>query len=141
MLTIIGHAIRSLVVAGALGSPLFAARCTDQPIRFYVYPVATLQDGVTTVSAAVQGDGNWYTGGRINICSATYDATVVLPTKRKMTFIFPAPIPGSFVDTPIPAGSYSISTFVNVRNLLCVGCANPHNPFTTHVAMQLPSLI
>jgi len=142
----IRFAIRTLFLVGGLSSSLFAARCTEQPLRFFIYPVTTLQDGTTTVPSAIKGDGNWYTDGggmvaRINICSETYDATLTLSTKRKLTVTFPAPIAGSYVDSPIPAGSYSVSGFINVRNLLCSGCANPHNTFTTHIGTQLPSLI
>ncbi|MBI4910223.1 MAG: hypothetical protein HY820_41780 [Acidobacteria bacterium] len=114
----------------------WAARCTDQPLRVYVYPTATMPDGVTTVPSAITNDGNWYDAS-IQYCSGTYDAVLnLLVSKRKLRFTFPSPIPNSTIQEDIPAGTYSVNGFINVRNILCVGCSNPHQPFTTRVGTQ-----
>ncbi len=122
-----------LLVCSAIG---WAGKCTDQPLRFYIYPTATLPDGVTTVPSAIKGDGNWY-DAQIMICSGTNDGVMnLLIGKRKLNFTFPAPIPNSVIEQSMTAGTYSVNGFINVRNILCAGCANPHQPFTTRVGTQ-----
>ncbi|MBI2687251.1 MAG: hypothetical protein HYX27_13110 [Acidobacteria bacterium] len=137
-----GPAAKAVMVLAASAGTVAAQKCSDQPLRFYLYPAATLPDGVSTVTAAVTGDGNWYDAS-IKNCGGTYDAVLNLlaGSKRRLTFIFPSPIPSSYVDVPIPAGTYQKSGFINVRNLICKNCTDAHKPFTTHVGMQISSLI
>jgi hypothetical protein len=142
--------LSAMLLAGCSGQ-LFAqggGKCTNPTFRAFIYPTATLPDGINTVPSAILGDGNWYTNGNdvdaaIQVCSGTYDAVLnVLVSKRKLTFKFPAPIPNSFVDTQIPAGSYVRNGWINVRNLLCKTCTvDPKQPFTTHVGIQIASLV
>jgi hypothetical protein len=121
--------------------------CSDVPIRWYVYPVATLDDG-STIPAAIRGDGNWYsnTGGASNAvihrCGTdpTYDATMAVSKPRYVDFVFPAAVSGSVLEEVLAPGTYQNRPFLNVRNILCAGCANPHSPFTTHMAFQLYSV-
>lgn len=138
-----------ILLAGGAASPALAQKntCKDVPIRWFIYPVATLADG-TTVAAAVVGDSNWYAASSgtsntvIHVCgdSATRDATLLMGTKRKLTVSLPEPIPGSVVEETL-AGTYQSGAFVNVRNILCFGCSvAPGQPFTTRMAFQLPGL-
>jgi hypothetical protein len=67
---------------------------------------------------------------------------MAISSQRTVSFTFPGPIPNSYVDSQIPAGTYLIpSAVVNVRNILCNGCTvDPHQPFTTHVGFANISL-
>lgn len=121
--------------------------CSDVPIRWYVYPVATLDDG-STIPAAIQGDGNWYAnvGGASNSVvhrcgtNPTYDATMAVSKLRHVDFAFPAAVSGSVLEEALSPGAYQNQPFMNVRNILCAGCADQHSPFTTHMAFQLYSI-
>lgn len=133
------------VVAGALGgvAALEAQKgggCRDIATRWYIYPVATLPDQ-STIPAAISGDGGWYTGGSIHRCgtSPTNDATIKLSKSRRVTFAFPVPVSGSIIEEALTTSgaTYQDGSFLNLRNILCVGCANPSAPFTTHFALQL----
>ena len=141
------------VVIGAAGEWTMALAqkgggCRDVETRWFIYPVATLQDG-TTVPSAIQGDGNWYSSGAggtsntvIHICGAdpTYDSTMAMSSKRKLSVSFLAPVSGSVLQESV-SGTYLDSAFMNLRNILCVGCTlPPGEPFTTHMAFQLSSL-
>jgi hypothetical protein len=137
--------IRLLLLSFACAGVLAAQKCSDQPARFFLYPKTQLQDGVTEVDSAIRGDGTWFANGGgnsayIRTCG-TGDATLNLSTKRKATVVFPAPVAGSVVNKSIPAGAYPSSIFVNVRNILCQGCANPGLAFTTRAAVQIPSVV
>lgn len=141
-------AIATLACTGILLNAQGKGKCTNQPLRMELKSSATLSDGVTTVPSAVTGDGNWYTdgpgvGALIHYCSGTYDAVLNLPQgKRMLTFTFPSPIPGSYVDEQIPAGAYQRNGLINVRNLICSGCGvDPHQPFTARVVMQIFPLV
>lgn len=135
-----GTAVAAAMVYGAVAvqAQKGGGGCKDVPVRWYIYPVATLSDGSTT-AAAIQGDGNWYPNGSIHRCGAnpTYDATMVVQKSRRVSFTFGAPVSGSELEESLAAGLYQNSPFLNVRNLLCVGCADPSAPFTTHLALQL----
>jgi hypothetical protein len=118
--------------------------CQDVAIRWYVYPVATLADG-SAIPAAIQGDGNWYSNSQgasnsvIHRCGTdpSYDATLLVGKTRRLNLVFGTPIANSVMEESLPGGTYPGSHFMNVRNLLCVGCADPTVPFTTHFALQL----
>ena len=133
--------VLSLMTALAMPGAARAQKggCKDVPTRWFFYPAATQADG-TTVPAAVMGDGNWYDAA-INMCGQmpTYDSTL-LTGKRKLTLALPNPVTGSVIDESL-AGSYQASSFVNVRNLLCVGCSKGTlEPFTTRIAFTLDQL-
>lgn len=115
--------------------------CKDIPLQWFISTTTTLEDG-SVVPSAIQGDGAWYAGGQNNVlhvCGTTpsYDATIVVGSKRKVSFWFGAPLSGSVIDESVAPGAYRDSPFFNVRNLLCVGCDDPSQPFTTRVGMQL----
>lgn len=122
------------------------SNCKDVPIRWFVYPVATMQDG-TTVPANIAGDGDWYASGSgasnslIHVCGAnpTRDATATLSSKRELIVSFPAPVPGSVIQEAV-TGTFQTSGFMNVRNILCAGCAAPTQPFTSHMSFQFYNL-
>lgn len=116
--------------------------CKDVPIRWFFSATATQPDG-TVVPSAISGDGAWYADGvnsSIHVCGTnpTYDATVAVSNKRKVSFSFGAPVNGSVVSESIAGGTYRDSPFFNVRNLLCVECrSDPSQPFTTRIGMQV----
>jgi hypothetical protein len=131
-----------LLVTSAAAQPNGSCTSQDHPIRMMFYSTAYLaSDGTTPVPSAITGDGNWYTNGTdgtavIHICGGTRDATLSTSKVRSLSYTFSGPIPGSYVDSQIPAGTYTTSggVWVNVRNVLCNGCTvDPHKPFTTHV--------
>lgn len=130
-----------LLGSGMWTTPAFAQRntCKDIPIQWVIYETATLPDG-TVVPSAIRGDGQAYSGQNtsIHVCgtSPSYDATIVVSNKRKLALTFGAPITGSVVAESIAGGPYYDSPFLNVRNLLCVGCADPTQPFTTRMGTQ-----
>ena len=72
--------------------------CRDVETRWFIYPVATLQDG-TTVPSAIQGDGNWYSSAAgtsntvIHLCGAdpTYNSTMSLVRQAEAVRILPRP--------------------------------------------------
>jgi hypothetical protein len=144
----IGLGGAGLAIAMVCGAAIVEAQkgggCKDVPIRWFIFPVATLDDG-STVPAAIQGDGNWYSGSSgaanavIHRCGSdpTYDATMAVGKSRRVQFAFGAAVSGSVIQEILPPGTYSNSPFINVRNLLCVGCADPTAPFTTHMSVQL----
>ena len=67
----------------------------------------------------------------------SYDSTLLMTSRRKLTVSFPTPVAGSVVQETV-SGTFQNSAFMNVRNLLCVGCATPPgHPFTTRMAFQL----
>lgn len=121
--------------------------CTDVPIRWYVYPVASLADG-STIPAAIRGDGNWYSDASgasnsvIHRCGTnpTHDATMAVAKSRRVTFAFSSAVSGSVLEEGFGPGVLQNSPFVNLRNLLCAGCADSHSPFTAHMAFQLYSI-
>ena len=123
--------------------------CRDVATRWFIYPVATLPTlPPTTVAAAITGDGDWYSSSSgtsntvIHVCGSdpTYDSTLLMSSRRKLSVAFPAPISGSVLQESV-SGTYLNSAFINVRNLLCFGCATPPGqPFTTRMAFQLYGL-
>lgn len=135
-----GTAVAAAMICGAvaLQAQKGGGGCKDVPARWYIYPVATLSDGSTT-AAAIQGDGNWYPSAAIHRCGTnpTYDATIVVQKSRRVSFTFGAPVSGSVLEESLAPEIYQNSPFMNVRNLLCVGCGDPSAPFTTHMAFQL----
>jgi hypothetical protein len=82
-------------------------------------------DGVTP--SAIQGDGAPYVNGQsgvatvIHVCSGTYDATLLLSSRRTMTFSFAGLLA---TNSNTPAWALSGSTisvgFINVRNIAYV---------------------
>src|SRR5688572_1511575 len=101
-----------------------------------------------TVNSAIRGDGNWCSSGAgtsntvIHVCGGdpTYDSTMALSGKRKLSVSLPAPVSGSVRQESV-SGTYLDSAFMNVRNILCGGCVlPPGEPFTTHMAFQLYGL-
>jgi hypothetical protein len=131
-----------------------AAKCTDIPLRYTLHERATLMnlDGTVvadssgnpvTVSSAIVGDGNdVYTNGSIQFCSGTYDAVLNLITgSRKVSFLLPAPIAnsGENSQTP-PPGKYTVNGVLNVRNIICSGCATPGQPFVARSGAELDSM-
>ena len=136
----------ALVMPGAVRAQ--KGGCKDIPTRWFIYPVATQGDGMT-VPSAVRGDGNWYdassgtTNTAIHVCgpTPTFDSTWLMGTKRKLTLSLPNAVTGSVTNESLAAGSYQASSFVNVRNLLCVGCAKGAlDPFTTRISFILDQL-
>lgn len=138
--------IVGFLLVGGAASPAFAQKstCKDVPIRWFIYPVATLSDD-STVPSAITGDGNWYSAASgtsntvIHVCgdNPTRDATVALSSKRTIGLTFGAPITGTATSDSI-TGSFRNGGFMNVRNILCVGCAKaPFEPFTTRMTLQL----
>lgn len=132
----------ALLLGSGTFTPAFAQKntCKDIAIRWFIAETVTLPDG-TVAPAAISGDGQWYSGGSntvIHVCGTnpTYDATIAVGNKRKVAVTFGAPISGSVIAESIAAGTYRDSPFLNVRNLLCVGCADPKGPFTTRMASQ-----
>ena len=146
-----------IVAAGVLlgmgaWTPAWAqkTKCQDVPIRWFVYSTAQDPgDPTREVAAAISGDGAWYTGsgGNTNVVIHTcgtnpsYDATIVVGSKRKMFFSFPAPITGSVIESSLAAGTYVNTPFMNVRNLVCAGCSDPTAPFTTRMSIQMYSFL
>lgn len=134
----------SLVMAAGLSTSAYAQKkpaCQDVPLRWLIYQTATMADG-TQVPAAIRGDSSWYSGGSNNvlhICgtSPTYDATIVVSSRRKVAFTFGAPLTGSVIAEVVAAGTYQDSPFLNLRNLLCFGCISGAQPFTTHFGIQV----
>jgi hypothetical protein len=130
-------ALPILLVAG------FAAQnpkgsCTDIPLRVTIRdPVVDPITGETLTSAITSDGRGEYVNGVsgvsavINVCSSTYDAVVIVKApKRTFTYQFTPPIPDSIIQeqpTWVP-GTWSISGWINVRNLLY-----SKQPFTTHV--------
>jgi hypothetical protein len=143
-------AVVTVVLAVIVGqwNAVFAQknRCKDVAVRWFIYPAATLQDGVTGITSAIQGDGNWYSTSsgtsntQIYVCG-TKDATLLMGQSRTLNLTFPAPAAGSVIDESISSGSYQSRAFINVRNILCAGCADPHAPFTTRVSIVLYDLL
>ncbi len=144
-----------LSIGVVLGSGLWTgasaqkSKCTDIPIRWFIYPVATMADG-TTAPSAITGDGNWYAASSgtsntvIHVCgtSPSRDATVTLSIgKRTIGVAFPEPIAGSATSESV-RGSYNNGAGMNVRNILCSGCSKmTGEPFTTHMGVQLGGLL
>lgn len=140
----IAVAVGSMVLASGIWSAAHAQKsssCQDVQIRWFIFQTATMPDG-TSVPSAIRGDGSWYSGGTnsvIHRCGTTptYDATIVVASRRKVSFVFGAPLTGSVVAETVAAGTYLDSPFFNLRNILCVGCATPSQPFTTHLGSQI----
>ena len=142
-------------------TPAHGGKCTDIPLRFALHQTATLMnlDGtlMTDISgnpvqtaSAIVGDGNdVYTNGtgvsaEIKSCGGTYDAVLNLSvSKRKISAILPAAIAGSGAtfQTP-PPRTYTVSGFLNVRNIICQGClpGQAGQPFVTRAGSQWSSM-
>ena len=143
-------AVATVVLAAILGqwNAVFAQknRCKDVAIRWFIYPEWTLQDEEPPITSAIRGDGTWYstTSGTSNtqiyVCG-TKDATMLMGQSRKLNLTFPAPVTGSVIDESISAESYQSRAFLNVRNILCAGCSNPHAPFTTRMSIVLYDML
>jgi len=126
--------------------------CKDPATRWFFYPQATMPDGTSTVNSTIKGDGGWYTNGAlginavIHICGSnpTDDSTIVLGSRRKLTFEFPAPIPGSVLQESLPGAPLTFrgGTFLNVRNILCRNCSvDRTQPFTSRLGVQIDNLV
>ena len=98
--------------------------CTDPGIQWTIN--LTYVDGTTP--NAIQGDGSPYINGqsgvdaRVNVCSGTYDATLLLGHQRTMSISF-AQLLASNSFTPSWAKTSSTETgtgFLNVRNIFFV---------------------
>jgi hypothetical protein len=138
--------VATILFVGGIASPAWAQKtaCKDIPIRWFIYPVATLEDG-STVPSAITGDGNWYAASNgtsntvIHVCGdiPTRDATMALSSKRKISVSFGSPVTGSVLEESL-LGAYQNSGFMNVRNILCASCSKaPFEPFTTRMGVQL----
>jgi hypothetical protein len=96
-----------------------------------------------TTPAAVVGDGNDVYSSLVTIktCS-NQDAILNLQTgSRKVSVILPAPIANSGENsaTPPPA-KYTDNAVINVRNIVCQGCANPGQPFVTRAGVEMEKM-
>lgn len=142
----------ALLLLGGLSTPAWAQKttCKDVPIRWFIYQTVTAAEAPEgALPARIRGDGGWYApgGGNNNVVIHTcgtnpsYDATIVVGSKRKVFFDFGAPITGSVIQSSLPTGTYINTPFMNVRNLLCAGCADPAAPFTTRMSIQLYSFL
>ncbi|MBA3886492.1 MAG: hypothetical protein H0X67_12285 [Acidobacteria bacterium] len=97
------------------------------------------------MTSAIRGDGAWYSSASgtsntvIHVCGTnpSYDATMLVGNRRKVSFSFGAPLSDSVIQDSLAPGTYQDSPFMNVRNILCVGCASAGEPFTTRMGMQL----
>lgn len=126
VLFIVGAAV---FVGPSLGNRwrLQAAACKDVPLRVTLFNTAVVDQGTgAVVTTAIQSDGlGEYVNGiagliSIKICGGTNDAVVnVTSSKRAFTFGFPAPIPGSVIET-VPSwvpGQQKVRGWINVRNI------------------------
>ena len=129
-----GASVLLIVAAAALAGPsmgsrwrLEAAACKDVPLRVTLFNTAVVDQGTgAVVTTAIQSDGlGEYVNGiagliSIKICGGTNDAVVnVTSSKRAFTFGFPAPIPGSVIET-VPSwvpGRQKVRGWINVRNI------------------------
>lgn len=133
-----------LTFGGAVPTDAQKNGCKDIPIQWTFSPVATMPDG-TQVPSTINSDGKAYSSSTgtsntvIHVCGTdpTYDATMLVGGKRKVGFFFGAPLTGSVLQEVVAAGTYSDAPFMNVRNILCVGCADKTLPFTTRMGIQL----
>ena len=126
----IGMAV--VLAAPGTGRTMLAAKpCADIPLRVTIFNTAIDGSGATVQSAIQSDGGGEYTSAAITVCAGTNDAVVNLAsTRRTFTYIFPAPIVGSIVQTQ-PAwvpGTYNLSGWINVRNITFSKA-----PFTTHM--------
>jgi hypothetical protein len=138
----------------AAATAAHGGKCTDVPLRFTVHETATLMnlDGTVvtdssgnpvTVPSAIVGDGNdVYTNASIQFCSGTYDAVLnLINGSRKVSAILPAPIANSGTNSQTPpSGKYTVNGVLNVRNIVCNGCANPGQPFVARSGAELDSM-
>jgi len=120
--------------------------CTDPGIQWIINPVYI--DGTTT--NAIQGDGAPYVDGqhgvtaRINVCSGSYDATLLLGSPRTLSFNFSGLLASNSY-TPSWALSGSTETgagFLNVRDLWFVPAGTDRNQeftFTTWFGSNPPA--
>jgi hypothetical protein len=99
--------------------------------------------------AAIQGDGAAYADGQsgvtahINVCSGTYDATLLLSGRRSLSFSF-ARLLASNAYTPswvLAGNTVSGAGFLNIRNLWFVPAGftrNDEYTFTTWMGSNVP---
>jgi len=149
--------LSSIALWAAIIAPVYSAhagKCTDIPLRYTLHETATLMnlDGTVvtdssgnpmTVPSANIGDGNdVYTDAAITVCAGTYDAVLnLINSKRKFTLVLPTAIPNSGTNSQTPpAGNYLVNGVLNVRNIICSGCANPGQPFVTRSGAELDSM-
>ena len=95
-----GVLVLALTVVSSQWSAVSAQKggCRDIATRWFIYPVATLQD-LSTVPAAIKGDGDWYSSGSgtsntvIHVCGSnpSYDSTLLMTSRRTLTVSFPTP--------------------------------------------------
>lgn len=95
-----------------------------------------------TLSSAVDGDGNnLYTSNMTIQTCDTQDAILNLQTGgRKISIILPSPIANSGNSATPPSGTYTANGVINVRNIVCQGCANPGQPFVTRAGIEMDSM-
>jgi hypothetical protein len=131
-----------------------AARCTDIPASFTLHETATVMnldgtvalDGANnpvTAPSAIVGDGNdvYSANASIKICGTRDGILNLLTGQRKISAILPSPVANSGANaaTP-PPGKYTANGVINVRNLVCQGCASPGQPFVTRAGVELDSM-
>ena len=139
-------AVVGILLGSGLSTAAYAQKntCKDIPLQWFIYSTAETPDG-QVVSSSILGDAKWYSSASgtsntvIHVCGTqpTYDATMLVGGKRKVAFVFDSPVAGSIQQESIPAATYQDSPFMNVRNILCVGCADKTAPFTSRMGMQL----
>ncbi len=136
--------IMSLVAQAAQAQT--SGNCTDPGIQWTINPIYV--DGTTP--NRIQGDGAPYISGqngvtaRINVCSGTYDATLLLAKPRTLSFSF-AGLLAYNSNTPSWALTGSTQTgtgFLNVRNIWFVPSGSERNSedtFTTRLGSNPPA--
>ena len=139
-------AAAALVLLTAAAAPAYAQKstCKDIPVQWTFSTTAEMPDG-TVVTPAINGDGKVYSASTgtsntvIHMCGTdpTYDAPMLVGSKRKVAFSFGPPLSGSVLEESVPPGTYQDSPFMNVRNILCAGCTDKTQPFTTRMGLQL----
>src|SRR5262249_41658565 len=121
-------------------------KCTNPGIQWVINPMYI--DGTTP--NAIQGDGSPYINGQsgvdtvINVCSGSFDATLLLSHGRSLSFSFARLLPSNS-NTPSWALTGSTQTgagFLNVRNLWFVPAGTDRNQeftFTTWLLSNPPA--
>jgi hypothetical protein len=120
--------------------------CTNPGIQWVINGIYV--DGTT--ASAIQGDGAPYVNGEsgvtavVNVCSGTYDATLLLSRPRTLSFSFARAL-ATNSNTPSWALSGSTQTgagFLNVRNIFYVPSGSSRNAeytFSTRFGSNPPA--
>jgi hypothetical protein len=111
---------------------------------------------VTTLNSAINNDVNQvYQEGVDGVsntvihfqsdCNGSHDATMDMPTtgkkvKRKVSFQFPAVIPGTEIDQPAPSfapGAFLTPVWMNIRNITGKGFGVPQDEATVYYTRMI----